>query len=128
MNEAEQTAGLAPTPGYRYADRVANQLFIAGQVPLDSNGDLVGEGDPAAQARSCLENLVAVLDVHDFDIADVRHLTVYVVGEHQNLLDAWQAIVGWFDDSVPPATLLGVNMLGYSAQLVEIDSKILAQP
>ena len=51
---------------------------------------------------------------------------VYVVGQHQNLLDAWQAVVRWFADGVPPATLLGVNLLGHAEQLVEVDASILA--
>ena len=46
MNELEIKAGLAPTPGYRYAKQIGNQLHIAGQVPLDSAGTLVGLGDP----------------------------------------------------------------------------------
>lgn len=126
MNEREQDAGLAPTPGYRYAEQVGGRLFVAGQVPHDSAGELVGAGDPALQARQCLENLSTLLGVHGYEPATVRHLTVYVVGEHQNLLDAWDAITRWFDDNVPPATLLGVHLLGHTEQLVEIDASVVA--
>lgn len=127
MNHDELAAGLAETPGYRYADVVDGQLFVAGQVPLDGEGNLVADGDPAGQATSCLDNLATVIEVNGFAVQDIRHLTIYVVGQHQNLLDAWQAVVGWFgDDGVPPATLLGVNLLGYQAQLVEIDATIVA--
>ena len=62
--------------------------------------------------------------MHDFDVADIRHMVVYVVGEHQNLLDAWAAVTEWFADTVPPATLLGVNLLGHRNQLVEVDATI----
>jgi enamine deaminase RidA (YjgF/YER057c/UK114 family) len=62
--------------------------------------------------------------VHGFAVTDIRQLTIYVVGEHQNLLDAWDACVSWFSGNVPPATLLGVNLLGYAQQLVEIDATI----
>lgn len=127
MNDDELEAGLAETPGYRYAEVVGSQLFVAGQVPLDGAGNLVADGDPAGQATACLDNLATVIGVNRFAAEDIRHLTVYVVGEHQNLLDAWQAVVAWFgDDGVPPATLLGVNLLGYQAQLVEIDATIVA--
>ncbi|MEM7342093.1 MAG: RidA family protein [Actinomycetota bacterium] len=125
INQSEHEAGLATTPGYRYADQVGDQLFVAGQVPNDASGDLVGIGDAAAQATACLDNLRTVLVVHEFDVADVRHLTIYVVGEHQNLLDAWAAVVSWFGNEVPPATLLGVNLLGYTDQLVEVDVTVL---
>ncbi len=125
MNEDEAAAGLASTPKYRYADVVDNQLFVAGQVPLDQQGALVGLTDPKFQATSCLDNLRTLITVHGFAIEHIRHLTVYVVGEHQNLLDAWTAVTAWFDDDVPPATLLGVNLLGYADQLVEIDATIM---
>ena len=124
VNQQEHDAGLATTPGYRYADLVGDQLFVAGQVPRDKSGELVGAADPAAQAISCLDNLRTLLNVHDFADADIRRLIVYVVGEHQNLLDAWSAVTEWFAGDVPPATLLGVNLLGYSDQLVEIDATV----
>lgn len=128
MNEAEHEAGLAPTPGYRYAEVVGNQLFVAGQVPLDGDGDLLAAGDPAGQAVACLQNLQALIAVNGFELSDIRHLTVHVVGRHQNLLDAWQAVTGWFAEAgVPPATLLGAHLLGYAHQLVEIDATIVAE-
>ncbi len=128
MNDDEVEAGLATTPGYRYADRVGDRLFVAGQVPHDTSGAVVGVGDAGAQARRCLDNLATLLDVHGFGLGDVRHLTVYVVGEQQNLTDAWRAVTGWFDGSVPPATLLGVNLLGHDDQLVEVDATIVSTP
>lgn len=127
-NERELAAGLAATPGYRYADRVGDELFVAGQVPHDADGDLLGRDDPAAQARACLDNLRTLVGVHGFDVGDIRHLTVYVVGEHQHLVDAWSATTEWFDAPVPPATLLGVNLLGHHDQLVEIDATIRRDP
>lgn len=127
MNERELAAGLAPTPGYRYAEPVGDHLFVAGQVPLDANGDLVGTDDPATQARACLDNLQILLGVHDFAISDIRQLTVHVVGEQSNLLDAWSAVTDWFVAPVPPATLLGAHRLGHSHQLVEVDATVIRQ-
>lgn len=128
MNDDEVQAGLATTPGYRYAEVVGDQLFVAGQVPLDAAGGLVGHGASSAQAIQCLENLRIVLEVHGFDVADIRRLVVYVVGEHQHLTDAWRAVSEWFGGQVPPATLLGVHLLGYRDQLVEIDATVVRQP
>lgn len=124
MNDDEIEAGLAVTPSYRYADVVGDRLFVAGQVPLDGEGSLVGRDDPGHQARRCLDNLRILVELHGFTVGDLRQLTVYVVGEHQNLLDAWDAVRDWFEADVPPATLLGVNLLGYADQLVEIDATI----
>lgn len=124
MNDAELEAGLAATPGYRYADMVGDELFVAGQVPNDASGTLVGVGDVAAQATACLDNLATLLDVHGFGRGDVRRLVIYVVGEHADLVASWGAVTDWWGGEVPPATLLGVNRLGYGEQLVEIDARV----
>jgi enamine deaminase RidA (YjgF/YER057c/UK114 family) len=79
----------------------------------DRGGELVGLGDPKAQATACLDNLQTLLTVHGFGVGDVRRLIVYVVGEHENLTATWAAVTAWFDGDVPPATLLGVHLLGY---------------
>ena len=124
MNDIEVAAGLPQTSNYRYAKRLGNQLFVAGQVPHNSKAQLVGKDDPLAQATQCLENLRTLLEVHGFDEADIQQLTVYVVGKSSHLLAAWSAVENWFDYRVPPATLLGVSLLGYPEQLVEIDATI----
>lgn len=125
MNEAELSAGLSATPQYRYADRLGDRLFVAGQVPLDSHGQLVGPEDPSTQALQCLRNLERLLAVHAFQVKDIRQLVVYVVGDQTSLAAAWSAVAGWFGGQVPPATLLGVAGLGYVGQIVEIDATII---
>lgn len=125
MNETELNAGLAATPQYRYADRLGDRLFVAGQVPLDSHGQLVGPEDPSTQALQCLRNLERLLAVHAFQVTDIRQLVVYVVGDQASLAAVWSAVAGWFGGQVPPATLLGVSGLGYVGQLVEIDTTII---
>jgi len=124
VNEDETLAGLATTPSYRYAEVVGSRLFVSGQVPHDSDAEIVGVGDPRAQAVRCLKNLETLLGVHDFVVGDIRRLTIYVVGEQQDLVDAWAAVTTWFARDVPPATLLGVHLLGHTDQLVEIDADI----
>lgn len=125
MNDAELAAGLAPTPGYRYADVVGNRLLVAGQVPLDEEGELVGRDDPRAQTQQCLRNLATVIATHGFALADIHHVRVHVVGDTPLLGVAWRGVVEFFDGNVPPATLLGAASLGYAGQLVEIEAEII---
>ncbi|MCG8352649.1 MAG: RidA family protein [Chloroflexales bacterium] len=127
MNEIETAAGLPQTANYRYAKRLGNQLFVAGQVPHDSSAQLVGKGDPSAQATQCLTNLRKLIEVNSFNEDDIQQLTVYVVGEHSNLVAAWAVVETWFERQAPPATLLGVSQLGYIDQLVEIDATIIRE-
>lgn len=126
MNEAEIAAGLAQTPSYRYAERVGRQLFVAGQVPRDSKGDLVGLGDASRQVEQCLRNLELLVRHHGFSAGDIRKLVLYVAGNRDEMNAAWSSVVNWFGESVPPATLLGVAMLGYVGQLVEVDATVVA--
>ncbi len=124
MNQDEIAAGLAPTDGYRYVERVGGELFVAGQVPVDRSGEIIGEGSPAEQATQCLRNLRTVIETNSFELSDVRHLRVHVVGSHSDLIDAWQAVKTWFSGAVPPATLLGSPVLGHRGQLVEIEAVV----
>jgi len=128
MNEAEVKAGLAQTPGYRYASVMGDQIHVAGQVPQDSSGQICDINDPFAQAARCLGNLELLLACHDFAMDDIQHLTVYVAGAREDLSTAWKAVLRYFSDDVPPATLLGVSLLGYEDQLVEMDAIIVREP
>jgi enamine deaminase RidA (YjgF/YER057c/UK114 family) len=128
MNEPEIAAGLSPTPGYRYADRVGDRLFVAGQVPHDGHRNLVGRHEPDRQALQCLDNLQTLIATHSFERSDIRQLQIYVVGTSDDLSAAWSAVASWFDHDVPPATLLGVARLGYLDQLVEIDATVMRAP
>jgi enamine deaminase RidA (YjgF/YER057c/UK114 family) len=47
--------------------------------------------------------------------------TVYVVGDRDQLAQVWSVVADRLAPHRPPSTLLGVNLLGYPDQLVEID-------
>jgi enamine deaminase RidA (YjgF/YER057c/UK114 family) len=127
MNEIEIQAGLAETAGYRYAKRTGNQLHVSGQVPINTFGDIVGKTDPYKQAQQCLANLNLLLRCHDYQISSIQHITIYVVGDRESLTSAWRAVKEEYPEGVPPATLLGVALLGYENQLVEIDAKVVRE-
>jgi enamine deaminase RidA (YjgF/YER057c/UK114 family) len=127
VNEQEEAAGLASTPGYRYAEELGCELFVAGQVPHDGDGNVVAPGDAHRQAQQCLANLLTILEVHGFHLRDVRQLRVYVAGDEDALRDAWSGVREWFRNDVPPATLIGVNRLGYRDQLVEVDASVVRE-
>ncbi len=96
-------------------------LFSAGACPLDEEGGLIGPGDPEVQATAALENLKAVLRLHEAGPEHLVRTTIYVVGDRDDLLRVWEVIANGLAPNRPPSTLLGVSMLGYQDQLVEID-------
>ena len=116
--------GLARTPGYSHAAASSgNRLVLtAGAVPLDVDGNLVGEGDRVVQTHQVLDNLGLALEVAGAGWEDVLKTTVYVVSEdRRDLADVWGVVQ---ESPVAPAasTLLGVSVLGYEGQLVEIEA------
>ena len=98
-------------------------VFTAGACPLDDQGDVVAPGDLAAQTRQTLDNLRVVLDECGATMSDVLKTTVYVAsGDRSDLAAAWDEVAGAFGDHDAPSTLLGVAVLGYPDQLVEIEA------
>jgi enamine deaminase RidA (YjgF/YER057c/UK114 family) len=118
--------GLAEPPGYTHyaATSGARLVFLAGQVPLDEHGELVGAGDHLAQTRQCLENLARMLEEVGATPQDAVRTTVYVVAsEQRHMGEVWREILDSDGGDVAgtAATLLGVACLGYEGQLVEIE-------
>ncbi|OZM72747.1 hypothetical protein CFN78_14110 [Amycolatopsis antarctica] len=116
---------LFPPPGYAHAavlDAGERLAFLAGSVPLDADGNLVGAGDHVAQAHQVLGNLTAALTDIGSEPGRVVASTVYVVAAvEQDLYDVWDVVRASGLSAGPhTSTLLGVSMLGYPGQLVEI--------
>jgi enamine deaminase RidA (YjgF/YER057c/UK114 family) len=122
--EDAEARGLFGGLPYDYGSvvREGALLFTAGACPLDATGKIVAPGDVAAQAVATLANLVAILDLHGAGIQHLVRTTVYVVGAHEDLVAAWGVVASGLAPNRPPSTLVGVAMLGYSNQLVEIDA------
>jgi enamine deaminase RidA (YjgF/YER057c/UK114 family) len=98
-------------------------IFTAGACPLDDRGEVVGLGDVRAQASLAVANLSTALAASGATLADVLKTTVYVASADQaDLVAAWEVVRAAFGDHDAPSTLLGVAVLGYSGQLVEIEA------
>jgi enamine deaminase RidA (YjgF/YER057c/UK114 family) len=116
---------LFPPPAYSHASVVeagTKLAFLAGAVPLDAEGDLVGEGDPARQAEQVIANLREQLHAVGSDLAHVLATDVHVVSSEPAVLSAVWEVVEASGLSTGPhsSTLIGVACLGYPGQLVEI--------
>jgi 2-iminobutanoate/2-iminopropanoate deaminase len=73
------TANAAPPAGpYSQAIRAGDLLFVSGQLPLDSNGALVGAGDIKAQTRRALDNIAAILREAGSSLEQVVKTTVFL--------------------------------------------------
>lgn len=115
---------LGPAP-YAYAAlaRPGTLVLTAGACPLDAEGRTVAVGDVAGQARQVVTNLVEALAAAGCRLTDVLRTTVYVASsERSDLGLAWEVVREAFGDHDVPSTLLGVAVLGYEDQLVEVEA------
>ena len=119
--------GVHPPVGrYSHLARVkaGELLFLAGQVALDENGDLVGKGDVGTQTRQAFQNIGRILKSAGATFGNVVQVTTYLVGREsvQPYLDARTAI---FDEAYPtgeqpPNTLLVIDGLFDEEMLIEV--------
>lgn len=71
--------GVAPGVNYSHVVWGTGRFIaISGQCAFDEKGNVVGEGDPVAQARQIFENLRRCLEAAGAGFDDVVKLTVFV--------------------------------------------------
>jgi enamine deaminase RidA (YjgF/YER057c/UK114 family) len=121
-----RSAALSSTAEYAYAATApagARLIFLAGACPLNVDGTTAGVGDYAVQAAKAMENLVAALAAAGAGLGDVLSTRVLVASARQgDLVEAWAVVRAAFGAHDAPSTLLGVTVLGYTDQLVEIEA------
>ena len=121
-----RSSALSDIAPYAYAataPKDARLVFLAGACPLDTEGAVVAAGDYADQAAQCIDNLVTALAAADAGISDVVSTRVLVASsDRDDLVTAWGIVRDAFGDHDVPSTLVGVTLLGYVDQLVEIEA------
>ncbi len=115
--------GMPPVNGYSHAVAfTGNLVAVSGQLPLDRQGQLVGPGDPVAQARQVFSNVAAALAAAGATMSQVVKLTVYLTDLRD--LDAFrQAREEFIQADKPPASsLVRVSGLVHPGARVEIEA------
>lgn len=116
---------LATPPGYSHIVQATGgtTVYIAGQVSLDGDGNLVGPGDFETQARQVFGNLVAALAGVGATASDLVRIGIYVVDHDAERLGVVRRVRDeTFGTGSPPAsTLLGVAALALPEFLIEAD-------
>ena len=116
------------TPVGRYSHlaqvKASEMLFLAGQVGLDDDGKLVGEGDVGAQTRKAFQNIGKILDSAGASYSNIVQLTTYLVSQEyvQPYIDSR---IKLFDEifpggDYPPNTLLIISGLLGDEMLIEV--------
>jgi enamine deaminase RidA (YjgF/YER057c/UK114 family) len=113
-----------PKIGFSRAVRVGNFISVAGTAPIGPGGGTVGVGDPAAQARRCLEIIRAAIEEAGGSLQDVIRTRIFLT----NAAD-WQRVGEvhgeFFGDIRPASTMVQVTQFLNPEWLVEIEADAL---
>jgi enamine deaminase RidA (YjgF/YER057c/UK114 family) len=98
-------------------------VFVAGQVAEDADGNLVGPGDLAAQARQAFANVDRCLTAAGARPDQVTMLRIYVVGHRPEFLPLISdARISVFGEYKPADAIVGVERLAEDGRLIEIEA------
>lgn len=96
-------------------------LWISGQVAIDREGGLVGEGDLRAQAVQVLENIKAILEDSDATMDDIVKVTVYVT-DIRAFNDISDIREKYFPNNGPSSVICEVSALAWPEFMIEIEA------
>ena len=119
-------AGLPVLPGFSQVVTATEGkvVFISGQVALNANNELVGEGDLRAQVVQTFENLKQALAAVGATFDDVLKTNTYIVNYTPDMIGVIREVRSQYlpQDKPPASTLIGVQALVLEGLLIEIEA------
>jgi enamine deaminase RidA (YjgF/YER057c/UK114 family) len=102
----------------------AKMVYISGQVAVDQDQNLIGDGDLAAQAMQAFRNLETALAAGGATTRDVVKMNIYVKDyKPENAGPVSEALRRYFPHKqLPTSTWLGVQSLAREGFLIEVDA------
>ena len=103
------------------AVRAGGLVFVAGILPVNADGDLVGGEDVVEQARFVFDELGSILAAAGAEFADVVKVTIFLLDvDHRPLINPVRQAI--FGETRPASTLVEVSGLAVPGALVEVDA------
>jgi 2-iminobutanoate/2-iminopropanoate deaminase len=121
LEATTEAPGLCPPPEpYSYAIRAGDTLYLAGQVSLDADGQVVGS-TVTEQARQVWSNIVGVLGAAGSSIADVVKVTYYMQDIREIAAEIEVRREVFAGRSFPAVTAVQAAALGLPGLKMEVD-------
>lgn len=109
-----------PVIGFSRAVRVGNFISVGGTAPLSPSGETVAPGDPAGQARRCLEIIKAALEEAGASLDDVVRTRTLL-----KRIEDWEAVAkvraAYFKEIRPVDTIMQISTFVNPEWLVEFE-------
>lgn len=119
-----------PVSKYSHAVRVVIAdtalIYVAGQVPLDPNGNLVGENDIGTQTEFVFEQIKTILKAAGGSLRDIVKANIYVTDMSQYAKVA-EVRNRYFAGNPPATTFVEVSKLVREGWMVEIEVQAAVQ-
>ena len=114
---------LHPAPGFSHVAVITGrrQVFVAGQVALETGFGLVGGDDLGEQTKAAMRNVGLALEASGAGWDDVVRRTIYTLRptEYETITAAIDEVTG--GAAHPAQTILGVTGLAVPGLLIEIE-------
>ena len=100
-------------------------IYVAGQVGVDRQKNLVGNGNLQAQLQQTFSNLQTALASVDATMANIVKMNIYVVNYQPSDAEAIAEVIRQHlrNGQLPAMSLIGVQALAEERFLVEVDAE-----
>jgi reactive intermediate/imine deaminase len=113
--------GMTQPTAYTHLVKFDELLFIAGQVALDAEGNVIGAGDMNAQVRQVLKNLETILASQGADFSNVVKTNIFTT-DIEAYFETGAIRQEYFGNHPPTSTLVQIERLARPVFLVEIEA------
>jgi reactive intermediate/imine deaminase len=117
--------GMTQPTAYTHLVKFDELLFIAGQVALDVDGNVIGAGDMKAQVRQVLENLKTILASEGADFSNIVKINIFTT-DIEEYFETGDIRREYFAGHAPASTLVQIERLARPVFLVEIEAIAIA--
>jgi 2-iminobutanoate/2-iminopropanoate deaminase len=115
----------APMRGGAFSSGVeapsGRMVYVSGQVSMDAEGNVVGEGDIKAQTEAVLEHVKTVVEEAGGGMEDIVKLTVFItdMGLYDEIHEVRRR---YFREPFPASSMVEVSALIDPRLLIEIEA------